>query len=223
MNDEHRRNCPLRLLIGTVLTIFCVTAVAAGPGKIELGFLNGDYQELDQRLKPVQQGPLTITLTSPDHRLKVHRNELVFKPRADGVIDARVEVDFEGDGDLVADLEGVGVATRFNDKVAVRRQLMVVEGTARLERIEGGYQVTLVEKPTASPVEIESRMMSQIVDLCSGLDSLPLLALDCPALDRSLTHLAPPLPEPGEQFFLSSDRLSAKERKFFDRYARKAR
>ena len=221
MGSSMKTRCLQALLLAALTLFLGWTVQAASPGDIELAFLNREYSELDQKLKPVTQGPLTVKLSSPDHRLVVHRNQLTFQPLDGGSIDARVEVEFEGGGQLIADIEGVGVASRFDDQVTVQRQIMVVTGPARLERVDEGYQITLLEQPTATPILVESEFAAQIDSLCKGLDSLPLVSLNCPALNKALTELEPPMPESGEQFFLSQERLTAKERRFFNRYAAK--
>lgn len=184
---------------------------------IELAFLNGDYTELDAHLRPVEQGPLTIHLSSPEHQLTVHRNHLTFTPDGSGAYASTVEVELEGEGKLFADVEGVGMSSRFEDDVEAPRQVLKVVGKVRLERTEGGYQVTLVEAPTASRIEIKSGVIRQIVDFCRALDGLPLISLDCPAVEIALTRQEVPMPKAGEQFFLADDRMSDEERAFFDR------
>ncbi len=102
----------------------------AGPSEggqtsgIEIGFMNGVHEDLDSNLQPIRQGSITIRVSSPDHRLTVHGNRLTLEPRSDGSFDAVIEVDFEGRGHLIADVETIG---RFEDRVQAPRQ------TARAE------------------------------------------------------------------------------------------
>ncbi len=186
-------------------------------GAIELAFVNGQYTELDANLKPIEQGPLTIRLSSPEHQLTVHRNHMTFAADGSGAYAATVEVELEGGGKLFADVEGVGMSSRFEDDVEAPRQTLKVAGKVRLERVDGGYRVTFVEAPTASRVEIKSNVIRQIVNFCSALDGIPLISLDCPAIDKSLTRQQVPMPQAGEHFFLTQERLSEEERAFFDR------
>jgi hypothetical protein len=215
-----------------------VEASAAGPPaagplgadaeEIELGFFNGVYDDLDSGLRPVRQGPLVIRFSSPEHRFEVHANRLALRPVPDAedaddgegtVFDARVEVDFEGEGVLIADVEGAGVTRRLVDAVTAPRQTAVVQGRVRIGRTAGGYRITLVEIEPTVGVEIRSAVAGQIVDLCRALAVLPLVDLGCASLERALRVVRAPLPEPGTELFLPEGFLDADERSFFERLA----
>lgn len=206
-------------LVGLVFPHPSRGAELAAPEGVELQFLNGSYTDLDSDLEPVRQGPLVIRISSPNHQVRVHRNRFELTPRDDGLLDAILEVDFEGDGLLFADIEGPGISSRYTDEVAAPRQTVRVAGKIRLEQAEGGYLVTVEEAPPSVDLEIRSAMAQRIVDICRTLAQLPLLRFDCTGLEASMSVATVPLPEPGEQFLVPEDRLTEAERAFFDRFA----
>jgi len=202
--------------------------LGAGTEGIELGFFNGVYEDLESGLRPVRQGPLVIRFSSPEHRFEVHGNRLALRPVPDAedaedgdgegaVFDARVEVDFEGEGVLIADVEGAGTTRRLVDAVTVPRQTAVVRGRARIGRTAGGYRITLVEVEPTVGVEIRSAVAGQIVDLCRALAVLPLVDLGCASLEQALRVVRAPLPDPGTELHLPEGYLDADERRFFER------
>ncbi|MCP4657408.1 MAG: hypothetical protein GY856_18540 [bacterium] len=192
--------------------------LAAAEG-VELQFFNGSYTDLDSDLEPVRQGPLVIRISSPSHQVRVHGNRLELTPRGGGTLDATLEIDFEGDGLLFADIEGPGVSSRYTDEVEAPRQTVRVAGKIRLERTVGGYLVTVEEAPPTVDLEIRSAMARRIVDICRTLAQLPFLAFNCTGLETSMSVATVPLPQPGEQLLVPEERLTEEERAFFDRFA----
>ena len=201
------------------LVIFLLGGAEPGAGEeIELQFLNGAYTDLDSDLEPVREGPLVIRFSSPDHEVRVNGNRVVLTPVAADILYATLEVDFEGEGHLVADIEGLGVNSRYTDEVAAPRQTVRVAGKIRLMRVVGGYLVTVEEAPPAVNLEIRSALAQRIVKLCRTLAKIPFVRLNCSGLETSLSVVTVPLPQPGEQFLVPEEDLTEEERAFFDRF-----
>lgn len=191
-------------------------AAKSRKSEVEIRFVNGIYENLAVEPRPVKQGPLTVKVSSPEHRLTVHGNRLRLERNGDGTIDASMEVDFEGRGRLVADITGIG---RFNDDVEAPRQTVHASGTVRIESVQGGYLFTVVEAEPSVALEIESGVARQVVGACRTAAMIPLLRLPCDGLDAALTSINVPLPEPGKQVLLPSAEMTRKERAFFNRFA----
>ncbi len=206
-------------LVALVFPLPLGGAELAAPEATELQFLNGTYTDLDSDLEPVRQGPLVIRISSPNHQVRVNGNRLALAPRGGGRLDAALEIDFEGDGILFADIEGPGINSRYTDEVEAPRQTVRAAGTIRLARAVGGYLVTVEEAPPTVDLEIRSAVARRIVDLCRTLARLPLLRFNCTGLEASMSVATVPLPQPGEQFLVAEERLTEEERAFFDRFA----
>jgi len=205
------------IVIGLVLAGL-VRDPASGRSKskeVELRYVNGVYENLGSDLEPIRQGPLTIRVSSPEHRLTIHSNRLRLERNGDGTLAAKMEVDFEGQGHLVAQVEGFG---RFTDDVEARRQTVEATGTIRLERTEGGYLFSVIEAQSDTRVDIESGVAEQIVGACRAASRLPLVKLPCEGLDAALTSLRIPMPEAGREFLLPSADMTRKEKAFFNRF-----
>lgn len=189
-------------------------------GEIEIDFMNAVYTDLDSGIQPVKRGTLTIYISSPRHQLTVHGNRLRLTDNGDGTVNATLSVDFEGDGDLVAELESHGMRNQFDDRVIAPRQIVTVSGTARLEHDDaGGYLMTVVEAPPSVGLEIRSNMAGDLVGLCKLFEKIPLIAVDCTGIESALSVVTAPLPGPGEQFAVPAERLTDDEKAYFDRFA----
>ncbi len=191
-----------------------VPLVADDTPGIEIGFMNGVHEDLDSNLQPIRQGSITIRVSSPDHRLTVHGNRLTLTPNADGSLDAVIEVDFEGRGHLIADVETIG---RFEDRVQAPRQTARAEGTVRLTRAGDDYLFTVEQADRFVGLEINSGVAGQVVGACRVFAML--MSLPCDGLEKSLSVVNVPMPGPGEQFQVPADLLSDEEKAFFDRFA----
>ena len=201
-----------------------VPAAPPGPESVELAFLVGEYTDLETHLEPVRQGGLEIRWSSPEHRIVVHRNLLTLTrpPDAtDGTADASFEVEFEGEGQLVAEITGAGAPRQLHDDVSAERQTVTVAGRIRLARGDGGYTLEIVEAPPSVALRIRSELAGQIVSLCQVLEKIPFLPVSCRGLDRALSVVSVPLPRAGETFFLAADRLTASEIEVFDAWCSK--
>ncbi len=215
MLSHHRR---LAHGLGGRPSLFCAALVAAllAPAivtadEIEIGFMNAVYQDLDSNLQPIRQGSITIRVSSPEHRLTVHGNRLTLAANGDGSLDASMEVDFEGRGHLIADVESIG---RFEDRVEAPRQTARAAGVVRLTRSGDNYLFTVVESDPSVGLEIKSGLTSQIVGACRVFAML--MSLPCDGLETSLSVIQVPMPEAGEQFQVRADLLSDEEKAFFE-------
>jgi hypothetical protein len=185
---------------------------------VELGYLNQTYTNLDAELAPIQEGPLAIRLSSPSQRLTLHHNRLVLTPSAGGNSDAWVEAEFEGAGDLVADLEGGTVGTQLRDHVVVPRQTVQLRGKVRVARNAESYQLRVLEAPPSVPVRIQSRVVDRCVAICRGLGLLTVV--DCGRLERALSTVQVPIRSDQAVLRLPLGQLDAAERAYFDRFVR---
>lgn len=206
------------LVLALLLGATAVLAEGDDAGEIELAFANGEHRDLDSNLAPVRQGAMTIHVSSPQHLLTVHSNHLRFA-RAGDAVDASFEVDFEGEGDLVAVLEAGTIKNRLKDHVRAPRQTVRVDGRIRLQKIEGGYAVTFLEGPPNVELKIESELAGNLVSLCQVLSRIPLVPVRCDGLREALSVVTVPLPGADEPVYLDAARLTETERAFFDRFS----
>ncbi len=195
--------------------------VAAAPAPpedrgVELAFLNQTHSNLDIELAPIREGPLAIHLSSPRHQMTLHRNRLVLIPTASEDAEARVAAEFEGEGDLVADVEGVSLATRLRDHVVAPRQIVELRGKVRVARDEEGYTLRVVEAPPSVPVRIRSGLVGRCVALCRGLGLFAMV--DCARLERALSTVRVPLRSDQATLRLPRAQLRATERAYLDRF-----
>jgi len=183
---------------------------------IELTYLNQTHTNLDFDLAPIQEGPLTIGLSSPSHRLTLHRNRLLLAPGAGGDSNAWVEAEIEGAGDLVADVEGGSLATQLRDHVEVPRQTVRLRGKARVTRNAEGYEMRVLEAPPSVPVRIRSGVVGRCVALCRGLGLLTVI--DCGRLESALSTVQIPIPSGQNTLRIPHAQLSATDRAYLDRF-----
>lgn len=201
------------------LLLLAGAAIAEDPAEIEVGFLNGVYTDLDSGIAPVHRGALTLHLSSPRHRITVHGNRLRLADDGAGALDASLEVDFEGEGDIVVVLESGGLKNRIDDHVSAPRQSVTVTGKTLVERVAGGYLMTVVDAQPTVDLKIESAMAGRLVGLCKAFEKLPLIPVDCAGIETALSVVTVPLPQPGTQFLVPAERLTADEKAFFERFA----
>ncbi len=188
-------------------------AAAAAP--LTFPSLNGTYTMDGAAIAPVRRGGVTIHLSSPSNRLVVEENSLALEPAGDGTHRVRVTVGYLGKGELVARFEtSSGTSSPMRDEVVVPRQTLELEGRARFRRVPSGWEVTVVELPPETRVDVRSRLANSLVTTCQQLAAF--LGLDCDGLDRSLNRVAVPLPEPGSVFFLEEADLTPEEARRLD-------
>ncbi|MGD2114516.1 MAG: hypothetical protein PVG07_05680 [Acidobacteriota bacterium] len=184
---------------------------AAGAASFVFPSLNGKYSMDGTQLEPIRQGALTIHLSSPSNLLIIRGHALELEPLPDGSYRSRVTVDFQGKGALVARFETSNGTTSspMEDELVVPRQTLDLKGRVRFHRVPEGWEVTALELPRIARVDIRSRLAISLVTTCEQLAAF--LGLDCGGLDRSLSRVEVPLPEPGTVFFLEEADLTPEE------------
>ena len=195
--------------------------VAADSIEVQVQSLNGVYEQLPVPLTPIQQGPMTVLLRSPNNALTVHEHRVRITPTDEpGVIEALFESNIEGWGDLVIDLD-MGVSqSRFDDRVVAGRQWLRMSGTVRLEILPGQYSVTFLDYLHDSVgIQIQSNVGTQMVESCRALQAFGFVAIDCDALNSSFSRVSVPLPDVGSTYFLPRELFSEVDLEKIDRLA----
>lgn len=181
--------------------------------------VNAFYSNPDPPIQPVRQGSITVTLRSPKNMVRLHNHNLRLVPLEGGTHGAFLDVEIEGEGDVVADLAVAGGAvTQLNDEVEIPRQRLHLFGEIRLQREAEGYRVTAVELQPTVRVEVRSRLAGSLAGTCRGFSRILPVAVDCGGLEEALAQAAVPLPDPGETFLLPDSLLSDQDRQELDRY-----
>jgi hypothetical protein len=180
--------------------------------------VNGLYSNPDPPINPVRQGSVTVTLRSPSNQVRLHSHRLRLVPLGGGTHGAFLDVEIEGQGDVVADLALAGTVTQLNDEVEIPRQRLHLFGEIQLRREAEGYRVIAVELQPTVRVEVRSRLAGSLAGTCRGFSRILPLAVDCNGLEQALAQAAVPLPDPGETFLLPNALLSDQDRQELDRY-----
>src|SRR5215210_5417147 len=103
------------LLLASVLLLG-----AAVPGQFRFERFYRSYPEVIPEIAPIEQGPVTIQLSSPKSNLMLRSHFLRLEPGPGGSHSAELRVEFLGKGWLVADVDVGGLAaTRLQDQVLV--------------------------------------------------------------------------------------------------------
>jgi hypothetical protein len=191
------------------------TGVAPPPAEaravLEFERVNGLYSNPDPELEPVQQGPITVQLRSPENSVELFRHRLALVPMPQGRWRAQLAVEFEGEGKLEADVSLAGMTTLLKDEVRLPRQQLVVTGTILMERVDQGYRVLALELPPNIEVALESRLATNVVVACRNLTRfLPLVG--CTGLKDALRRATVPLPPAGTELFLPDSLLTDPDR-----------
>jgi hypothetical protein len=172
--------------------------------------LNRAYQMDESQMQPVEQGPVTIYLSSPRNALILKDHSVALTPLGDGTHDASIVLDFLGSGDLTADMvTDAGTSSRFDDLVIVPRQKIRIDGRVRFSRAEGGWDIRALRLPKVVRIDIQSRLVGNLVTMCGSMGVF--LGLDCDSLDQSLSRVEVPMPEAGSVFFLPRAELTDQE------------
>jgi hypothetical protein len=214
------RKPPATALAPLVVT-FAVTL--AGPlaiaqddwTRFEFEAYNREYVDLRTSTRWERRSPIRATLSSPSHRLSIRDHSVDLRPAANGTYEARVRINFSGEGQIAAEIGGAG-ATRLEDHVSAPQQEVEVNARIRFHRVEGGYEIDTVEMQESVEVAIESELGGQIVELCRT--ALALLGADCRGVRSMFSSATIDLPEAGGSYFISEDRLSRSERLRLDRF-----
>lgn len=212
---------PLLVLCSAVLLL---GAAASPPGQFRFERFNRSYAEAIPEIAPIEQGPVTIRLSSPKSNLTLRSHFLRLEPGPGGSHSAELRVEFLGKGWLVADVDVGGLAaTRLQDQVLVPPQAATLEGRVRLTREPGAYVITTEQLPQQMRVRIQSGIANQVVGFCERIPVLPGTDLDCGRLDRALSTAVVPLPPAGESYLLEDAELTPAERSQLDAYLASSR
>lgn len=189
----------------------------AGARSFRFESLNRSYSMDGSDIAPVQQGPITIHLSSPRNVLIVKKNRLVLEPVGDGTYRSWVSIDLLGSGDLIARFDtGNGAGAPMEDRVVLPPQTVDLAGRVRFHRTPSGWEVTALSLPDETQVTIQSRVVTSLVNACEQLSAF--LGLECGGLQSSLTRVAVPLPKPGSVFLLEESDLTPDEVRLLDQY-----
>ena len=180
--------------------------------------LHGIYENLAAVVEPVRSGPVTLRMSSPQHRLELLSSQLELTPREDGIHDAKISLRFRGQGDLHTELDFGGLPASFEDKVVFPEQDVEIEGLVRLIAEEEGYRVVVERTEGFTQIEARSVLSSEIVSWCNRLARFLRGDAGCDALDEALSHPKLPLPGPGEEFVVLREQLTDDERAQIDVY-----
>lgn len=193
------------------------TAAAAPAREMHFSKLSRTYTDLVSELAPIQQGPLTVRLSSPNHVLVVKDTRLMLTPATAGVHTAHLEIDLSGKGWLVGDVEAAGMATRLQDELYVMPQTVALDGKVRLRRVPSGYEVEPLELPKEVAVLIQSKLTNDLLRWCEGISIFS--GFDCGGLEQSLTRIAVPMPATaGDKYHLPDAELTPDERALLDSF-----
>lgn len=194
--------------------------LAAAPLGIDLRFerLNGVYEDLEADVEPIQSGPVTIRLSSPEHRLELKSHEVRISPDSGDRHKLWATVRFSGTGSLIADLDFGGIPAAFEDQVEFPDQQVQIEAKVRIEVVESGFEVTAEELPRFVNIEMKSRLGGELVEWCKRLALFVAGDAGCSELDERLSRPRLPLPAPGASHLVSFEELTAEERARIELY-----
>jgi hypothetical protein len=194
------------------------TLLVAGAGRAgDLTFqkLNRTYTDFVPELEEVNEGGMVVRLDSPKQALVLRDHRIHLVPGADGVFDGWLELDIQGKGTIIADVEFGPLQERFNEDVIVPPQTVRLDGKVRLRRIEGGYAVDPVQIPRKVSVAVQSKTINTILALCDQAAILSLGSIECVSLEGALTRPTMTIPET-ESFTLPDAELTADDRAALD-------
>jgi len=210
------RHLPLSILLLAAAAGRGAAGAPAAPTELRFSKMNRVYQDLAGEMAPLRYDPVTVKLSSPRQSVLVKDNRVTLTPLGGGRFSGRVEIDLLGKGDLVADVDLGGRSQRLADEVLLPPQHLTVEGVARIARVAGGYRVTSEQLPASLPVEIRSKLVNDLLGICSGAALLSLGSLDCAPLEKELERPSLPMPAAGSVFFLADTDLTDEERLALD-------
>jgi hypothetical protein len=199
-----------------LLAFACLAASAAAAAELRVGKYNRVYEDVAGELAPIEMPPVRIRLSSPSQAIVVKENLARLEPLGGGRFGGRFELELLGKGRLVVDLDLAGRPQRLEDEVLLPRQRIAIDGEARIERVEGGYRVRPEKLPPAVRVEVRSRLINEVLDLCGGAALLTLGALDCGPLQLALERPEVPLSGVAGELFLPDADLTSDERAAVD-------
>ncbi len=172
--------------------------------------MNDTYYRSGVDVEWSSDGPVSMTLSSPEHQLSILEHQLRLRPLQDGVFESRTRVRFEGQGDLLAKIDALGSAGNLGDHVVIPEQEVEVEGKLRFFFLpDGEVRVVTVWLPKTVSLRIESGLGQQLFGVCNI--ALSIFGVDCSLLERVFTTAIVPLPEPGSSTTLTLEQMTAEE------------
>jgi hypothetical protein len=202
-------------VLALALSASAVLLGAAAPDAMRFGKLNRTYADFVPAFEEYVQGGIRVRLSSPKQALVLRDNRVRLTPEAGGLFAGAVELDVQGKGTLVADLDFGPLAERLTEEVIVPPQTIQVAGKVRLRRVAGGYEIVPVELPASIAVAIQSPRVNTILTLCDQAALLSLGSIQCAGLDRAMTRPSIPLPS-GQSFTLHDADLDDADRRELD-------
>lgn len=178
--------------------------------------LNREYTNEVTETEPVEHGGIRIHLLSPQNRVRITQHQLRLTRRPDATYRAQLELEFEGGGQVEADLSIGDATTHLADRVTVPLQHRTFEGIVTVKTTPNGYVFTALELPDQVTVRIESQLAGSVVRTCRVMGML--VPLDCGAVGALLSRVVLPLPDPGSPYFLPFEELTDRERQELDAY-----
>ncbi len=207
-----------------LLALFaCLCCAAAPSAAVEPTYglrfekLNRTYSDFVGELAPIGEPGLSVRLQSPKQTIVLRDHRIRLTPIAGeaGVFAGEVELDVQGKGDLIADVNIGPLVRNLTDVVVVPPQTIRLAARVRLRRVADGYEVLPEKLPERVEVAVQSQTINQILTLCDQAATLSLGAVDCSGLERALTRPAVPLPG-GGSFALTDDNLTDADRAALD-------
>ena len=213
--EQDRRTLPLLVTLGLLaLGIFAVTAVArSAEATFSFPSLDRAYHDVADELAPIQEGPLTLRLRSPNNVVLVEGHRVELDPLGDGRFRGRLELTVRGGGELVGEADVAGMVTPVRDRLVLPRQRFEVPARIAIESRPSGFAITPLELPSRLRVLIQSQLGNRLVGWCEQLGLLILTVLECGELEDSVTRVLVPLPSPGETFLLPYEMITEEERR----------
>lgn len=190
-------------------------AAAAGPADFTFQKLNRTYTDFVPELEEVREGGVVVKLASPTQALVLRDHRIHLVPGADGVFDGSLELDIQGKGLVIADVDFGPLEERFNEDVIVPPQTVRLDGKIRMRRVEGGYAIDPVQIPSKVSVAVQSKTINSILALCDQAAILSLGSIECDGLESALTRPTMPIPA-GETFTLQDSELTDADRAALD-------
>lgn len=208
----------LRLLRAAFAGLVLIASMQAQALAEEFSFaeLNRNYSNLVTQLDPIEVGPASVLVRSPEHVLRLVTHSARLGAASEGGIDAVLTVEIQGSGLIEADISMTGLNTTVYDALVVPRQTIEVRGRLSIASDESSYVIRALELQPSIKVRIQSELATRLFKICRPM-GLVLVALDCRTLEQSLTDLEVPLPR-DQAFYLEHSELSSAERAELDRF-----
>lgn len=179
---------------------------------------HGTYENLAIETLPMQNGALSLRLSSPENTVTLESGSLRLEPAEDGLHKALIQVIFSGEGQLITEIKLGTIPARFEDQVRFPRQEQRVSAWVRIEAEDEGYRVVTEQLPETVQIELESALAAEVVGFCRRMSLFFAGDAGCGNLESMLSSPKIPLPKPGSDFLLRHSDLTEAERERLDLY-----